>query len=578
MNRDDYINEEPEHVRVTLSNTSSVDTQSGHTGRESPMVPTSTVLLNEITIGQEMACIHVDGSSGSIFVGIEDESSVIEVDGTTYSVRNEYRGEYQGSADKSTVYMIETNDKYLCFAYGNYIVQFDRTTLSLVRKINANEGGGAFIMDIEVNEHYLICCTTRGIKQWDIETGNLHREIRLREGIYGGITAFKHYLITMEFGEKDLFLWDIDTGSFIVKLRIPMELHQILKDIDTTVEDDGYIYLRSDNYVYAFHVELREISLVGLMFGTNVVPCFVLGGRKMFSFGSSDHNIIEIDASDGSSQTLLSGDPVSFFNVAKMGSRIVLTTGTWEGKLRLYDISNTSEVMNDQYEEDDTNYDIRSTNSDSITYDEAENKSKRCTNKNILTLEDFTDEDDPIMVYLPNSEGNFQKANCMSKDELINYYRAFIGTSLPDNIMCIYTTPKDRNVTGHSGDPTGKIVVKLPTNNIYVTMGSMERIIHSSDTREWFALPLFGGKRRRVGNLKGIFGASMNHGQIPGYVIYKVYTAEEIKLGVVVQEDKNDYPKFVMDNARTLSDLLGDENRINDVFVSSLIDMLTSDP
>jgi hypothetical protein len=179
------------------------------------------------------------------------------------------------------------------------------------------------------------------------------------------------------------------------------------------------------------------------------------------------------------------------------------------------------------------------------------------------------------MIYMQNTKGKFEKATCVTMDELINYFKAFIGTSLPDNIMCIYTTPKIKNETGHGGKPTGKIVVKLPANNIYITMGSMERIIKNRENKYWYAIPLFGGKRRRVGNLKGLFGASMNHGQIPGYIIYKVYTEDEIKKGVVVKEDYNDYPKFVLDNSQSLFELMGGEEKVNDAFVQSLINMLT---
>lgn len=549
-------------MRVTLSESNTII--------RDPTGPTAaTTLLREVNVGQDMSCIHVDDA---IFVGIEDESSVIEVDVSTFGIRNEYRGEEQSSSEKSTVYMIVSNEKYLCFAYGNYVVQFNRADGTLVRKIKATENGSAFIMDIDVNDEYFFCCTTKGIKQWDIETGELRREISLREGVYGSITAFKHYLITMEFGERDLFLWNINTGSFIAKLRIPMEMHHIFKDIDKKVEEDGYIYLRSDNYIYMFNVELREISLAGRIPGSNVVPCFILNGQRLFSFGQTDESIIETNAENGESRIILRDRRVAFFNVSKVERGIILSAGSMDGELFVYSVGQ-GEYSRELYEEDQTAYDNITADSDSIQTEI--NPSERCTNKNVMTLEDFTEEDDPIIVYLLNSDGEFKKGVCMTREELINYYRAFIGTSLPDNIMSIYTTPKDRNATGHSGDPTGKIVVKLPTNNIYVTMGSMERIIHSVDTKEWYALSLFGGKRRRVGNLRGIFGASMNHGQVPGYIIYKIYTKEEIVGGVVVKEDKNDYPKFVMDNARALVDLLGDDSRVNDVFVESLIEMLT---
>jgi outer membrane protein assembly factor BamB len=57
----------------------------------------------------------------------------------------------------------------------------------------------------------------------------------------------------------------------------------------------------------------------------------------------------------------------------------------------------------------------------------------------------------------------------------------------------------------------------------------------------WYALPLIGGKKRRIGNLSGTYGINMNHGQVPGFQVFKLFSREDIKTGVRVEETLADY-------------------------------------
>jgi hypothetical protein len=228
--------------------------------------------------------------------------------------------------------------------------------------------------------------------------------------------------------------------------------------------------------------------------------------------------------------------------------------------------------MEGDYQEDSDEFDALRSNSEEITREGSDTES--CTNDNLITLEPYTKDDEAIVVYLPNKENKFEKAICSTHLELTEYLRSGEGTSTPDSIMAIYTRPRVINPSGYGSKPSGRIVVKLPVNNVYITMGSMERIMGGGGNKIWYALPLFGGKRRRIGNLKGLFGRSMNHGQVPGFQVYKVYTKEEIRSGVVVEEDNGDYPIYEVENTKSLYDIIGEEN-INDIFVKGLIDAMT---
>ena len=164
---------------------------------------------------------------------------------------------------------------------------------------------------------------------------------------------------------------------------------------------------------------------------------------------------------------------------------------------------------------------------------------------NYLTSEDYTDSDysDMYVVKLLNSKNKFNLGTCSTKEELITSLKTDLSFDYaPSNIMCIYTSPTDGNPVGYGSKPTTRIIIKITVGNYFVTLGSVHRLLKESN-KIWYALPLFGGRRRRVGNLAGVIGSSMNHGQIPGFIIYKLYTKEEIINRVKVVEDINaDYP------------------------------------
>ncbi len=143
----------------------------------------------------------------------------------------------------------------------------------------------------------------------------------------------------------------------------------------------------------------------------------------------------------------------------------------------------------------------------------------------------------------------------MTLEELTASLKSELDVFPPTNLMTIYTSPTDFNDVGYGAKPTGKIIFKLPVNNIFITLGSLQKILSNKNIKNYYLLPLYNGKRRRVGNLKGLFGSSMNHGQVPGFVIYKVYTLDEIKNNIIIKESSTDYPLFLYDNMTPLIDL-----------------------
>lgn len=185
---------------------------------------------------------------------------------------------------------------------------------------------------------------------------------------------------------------------------------------------------------------------------------------------------------------------------------------------------------------------------------------KNVINQNPITLEEYTLQDLPIFVHIPNSKNVFEKVLCTTRDELLQYSSAIESLNVSRKqqvvtscLMCIQTAPlnpvyQDDYTTGISGKPTNRLLVKLPMNNMLVTLGSFERLMDSNPFEKWYAMPLYGGKRRRIGNVNGFFGMGFNHGQIPGHVVYKLYRErdfDESDSGITPRETPRDYPMYL---------------------------------
>lgn len=205
-------------------------------------------------------------------------------------------------------------------------------------------------------------------------------------------------------------------------------------------------------------------------------------------------------------------------------------------------------------EEDIRDYTSTFSDTDSISDTESvESLSASCTNSDPYTLEPFTDDQDLIIIKILNSQGKFiDKGECITREVLLSILKseeALVNEwdhknpveNTPQHVMALWTSPRSGDPAGRGGRATNKYVFKLP-NLMFITLGSLKRVIKERYVQEWYALPLYNNKKRRVGNIYSVFGVSMNHGQLPGYRIYKLFTRDEIQKGVEVKETRDDYP------------------------------------
>lgn len=208
-------------------------------------------------------------------------------------------------------------------------------------------------------------------------------------------------------------------------------------------------------------------------------------------------------------------------------------------------VNNNSNVNNNR--ENNVNNNNRTINRNSRNNTNNDETLQICQNESPITLDPYKkkNNDNIITIYFPNSKDIYSsdKSTCIDKNELIDMLSSDLSKRRenegpPGYFMADWVPRTNSNIedTGHKGKPGFKLFVKFPINNIYFTYNTIS-----------FALSLPGGtplyakkilNNQRIGNLYGTFGIGQNHGQSPGFSVYKLYLSST----VLAKEDNNEYP------------------------------------
>ena len=197
---------------------------------------------------------------------------------------------------------------------------------------------------------------------------------------------------------------------------------------------------------------------------------------------------------------------------------------------------------------------------------------QNCTScRSSITLELFENGTDVISFKLYNTTTKkFGKGQCMMKSEL----KEMLSTG-EGNVFSIW---KGGDTSGRGGKPTNRLVVKLFTgaSTIYVTLQSAHKLFHSKD-KIFYALPLYGGMRRRVGNLYGRIGVSENHGQVPGFQIYKLFSRLEIEreaTGSATIKDDFNLDFLVSEKMEELISMFMDTTKVREFLLKKIVEYI----
>lgn len=202
--------------------------------------------------------------------------------------------------------------------------------------------------------------------------------------------------------------------------------------------------------------------------------------------------------------------------------------------------------------------------------------------QDIATQYNYTQEQwsDLVSIKQLDSKGKFKLSQCISikyfkeslKRDLITSSERFNRMNF-QTIFSIYKL-KNKNLPetdlrrGLGTRPTKMLLflLNLPSVSIYIDLESAYKLVHNK-TKELYALPLFGGLRRRVGNLKGsLMEISTNHGQIDGYKIYRLLTKSEIE-----NEMEIDFELQLLTELQSLLQHAYKEDETNTLMISNVI-------
>ena len=197
--------------------------------------------------------------------------------------------------------------------------------------------------------------------------------------------------------------------------------------------------------------------------------------------------------------------------------------------------------MNVVEEDTDTSDSYSFTTTSSQQEEDNFDSKNECKNQNFMTFDDYTNDDPGLfsIKVFDLKHQSFGTGTCITKEEIKQW------TANENNIMSLYSKPPKEffnDVSGKGTEPLNKKVFLLPNNNIYVTWKSIDKLMNETKfPAKYYAVPLFEGKRRRIGNMDRNFGVSRNHGQLDGSIIYKLYSKSELKNITTIKEDDDEF-------------------------------------
>lgn len=163
----------------------------------------------------------------------------------------------------------------------------------------------------------------------------------------------------------------------------------------------------------------------------------------------------------------------------------------------------------------------------------------KCANDDPITLMPFDNDDKSVVtIRVRRPDGKFvKKGMCITKRSLYQLqktdynsmnYETLNPSSMYMSNWIQKSAAQSIEDNGMGGCAGGKVFVKLPPNNIFVSLKSFLRLMTTHE-KEWFAVPMFNNQPQRIGNMFSMMTIiGSNHGQAPGTIIYKLHTRDEV--------------------------------------------------
>jgi|UniRef100_A0A6C0AMK2 hypothetical protein len=236
-----------------------------------------------------------------------------------------------------------------------------------------------------------------------------------------------------------------------------------------------------------------------------------------------------------------------------------------------------SDLVKCDNENNDTDPDIRLLSEDNKQW--VESNCYSCLNP--ISQYNYTQEEwsDLVSIKQLDSNGKFKRGHCISINDFKESIKRDLITSREElsrmNYKTIFSIYKLKNKNLSENDlrrglgtrPTKLLLflLNLPSGSLFIDIESAYKLVNNK-TKELYALPLYGGLRRRVGNLKGsLMEISTHHGQIDGYKIYRLLTRSEIE-----DEINVDFELQLLNELQHLLQYAYKEDETNTIMISNI--------
>lgn len=517
---------------------------------------------------------------------------------TTLCVHGEYL--FSGSKDNlihqwnvSSGQLINTfqghDSNILCItSYGNFILSGSRD--NIIKRWNIVTGKlvstykyhTAPVISIVKSKQYLFSGSSNEIITWDISTNEKLAKMGISNTPSLSVSSLfaKDNLLFAGSRNGDIYVWNTELWTDLTQITEdsfePTIMKGHVKNVTSMAAKEAFLFSASfDGSIKQWDITtMQVIKTWDFDFGINaidvsnnsVLACcsnYILQidviSNKVDKVITEHDSLSTLNATNkyvfvGSDKGVITQYGLPLINNASVDTEhILITSEDEEQNTQENNTTSISTTNSETIEEDETsNYSDEYSDDNSIL-DDNTHFTSRCSNVDPYTLENYSETDnDVFIIKILNSKGKFDKGECITHeivnrmidqniDDILKYDEKNPAKSTPQNLMAIWTSPKDNNKAGYGGKPTAKLIFKLPSLRFYITIGSLRRIVQNRHIKEWYALPLYNKKRRRIGNVFGIVGMSMNHGQLPGEVVYKLFTKEEISKRILVTETKDDF-------------------------------------
>jgi WD40 repeat protein len=327
-------------------------------------------------------------------------------------------GRYETNFPNMYIVSIDVNNNFL-FAGGHpgIVFQWDLETQTLVHSYKVDDVDNSGIVTIKLYKQFLIVASEiegeRGVVDiWNLTTGNKIRRVKY----------VSEEETTMEVAKDVLY---IVTGTKCNMYNVNSGMRVMTKDFDEEVfiqpipsgEDPDVVYfcINSEYTGVTVISYNHNTTTFGYMFVSDHARVIKIHENYIYYCSGRTLYMVKSSFSDDSDQVNLQNDAKDVVTMdEKIDTFVIGANNIYIKTINDIHIIPVPDYFSN-YEEDSDTFTNIHTDSESIH--DTEGDVSQCLDQNLIMLEPYTQDDNPLLIYLPNSKGKFSSPNCTTKEE-----------------------------------------------------------------------------------------------------------------------------------------------------------------